>query len=896
MATLCDACKARPATVKVRQNVNGEAHLYNLCNACTKERQLFSSSPMGSSLFDDFFGGTPFGREQNPMNTRQPASVNIIDHFSKRAKKVIEEAAAAAREVNSASIDTEHLLIGLCEEEEMGTKILEKLGINPDDLKNYLKENLIEGTEEKKQLDLSPRAKKTLELAFYIAREMGLNYVGSEHILLGLIKEGEGMAAQALKKYKVSFDRALEATVKSLGGKTKSSRDQKEKTESKTPHLDSYSIDLTKQAKEGKLDPVIGRSDEITRVIQVLSRRTKSNPVLIGEPGVGKTAIAEGLAQKVVSGNIPENLQKKRVVALDLASMVSGTKFRGEFEKRLKKVIKEIQDSNKDIILFIDELHTIVGAGASEGSIDASNIIKPSLARGELQAIGATTLDEYKKHIEKDSALERRFQPILVGEPNVDVTIEILKGLRDKYEAHHKIKISTEAMIAAAHLSDRYIQDRFLPDKAIDLIDEAAAKIRLASITTPDKLKELETEIKRLSKEKEASEKAKNRKQVLLLNKDLKKVRSERKVLQESWNKEKGTGKQEVTPKDIEEVLSKWTGIPVSDLASEETQKLLKLEKNLHGRIVGQEEAVTAVSEAIRRGRAGLKDPSRPVGSFIFLGPTGVGKTELTKALAYLLFGDEDAMIRIDMSEYMERHTVSRLIGSPPGYVGHEEGGQLTEKVRRKPYSVILLDEIEKAHPDIFNVLLQILDDGRLTDAKGRTVDFKNTVIIATSNVGSNLISEASDKDFGFTKRKDKKRKQSLSNKESSEHLKHDLMGELKKTFRPEFLNRVDEVIFFHALNQKQIRKIIDLMLEKLNELLAGQNIELEVSTKAKNFLAKEGYDPTFGARPLRRVIQKKIENPLSTQLLEGGFKEGDKVLVDVSNKGVIEFEKSKRK
>ncbi|MBU1167116.1 AAA family ATPase [Patescibacteria group bacterium] len=830
------------------------------------------------------------------MNTRQPASVNIIDHFSKRAKKVIEEAAAAAREVNSASIDTEHLLIGLCEEEEMGTKILEKLGINPDDLKNYLKENLIEGTEEKKQLDLSPRAKKTLELAFYIAREMGLNYVGSEHILLGLIKEGEGMAAQALKKYKVSFDRALEATVKSLGGKTKSSRDQKEKTESKTPHLDSYSIDLTKQAKEGKLDPVIGRSDEITRVIQVLSRRTKSNPVLIGEPGVGKTAIAEGLAQKVVSGNIPENLQKKRVVALDLASMVSGTKFRGEFEKRLKKVIKEIQDSNKDIILFIDELHTIVGAGASEGSIDASNIIKPSLARGELQAIGATTLDEYKKHIEKDSALERRFQPILVGEPNVDVTIEILKGLRDKYEAHHKIKISTEAMIAAAHLSDRYIQDRFLPDKAIDLIDEAAAKIRLASITTPDKLKELETEIKRLSKEKEASEKAKNRKQVLLLNKDLKKVRSERKVLQESWNKEKGTGKQEVTPKDIEEVLSKWTGIPVSDLASEETQKLLKLEKNLHGRIVGQEEAVTAVSEAIRRGRAGLKDPSRPVGSFIFLGPTGVGKTELTKALAYLLFGDEDAMIRIDMSEYMERHTVSRLIGSPPGYVGHEEGGQLTEKVRRKPYSVILLDEIEKAHPDIFNVLLQILDDGRLTDAKGRTVDFKNTVIIATSNVGSNLISEASDKDFGFTKRKDKKRKQSLSNKESSEHLKHDLMGELKKTFRPEFLNRVDEVIFFHALNQKQIRKIIDLMLEKLNELLAGQNIELEVSTKAKNFLAKEGYDPTFGARPLRRVIQKKIENPLSTQLLEGGFKEGDKVLVDVSNKGVIEFEKSKRK
>jgi len=849
------------------------------------------SSPFGSTFFDDFFSGTPFARSQTPMHKREPDRVNIIDYFSERAKKVLEEAAAFAQSVNSSSIDTEHLLVGLCEEEEMGVKILEKIGINADDLKKYIEENTVEGTEQKQQLDLSPRAKKALELSFYIAREMGLNYVGSEHLLLGLLKEGEGMAYQTLKKYNVDYDKALQAITKSIGTKKDASE---KKVQSKTPTLDSYSLDLSKQAAEGKLDPVIGRSDEITRVIHVLSRRTKNNPVLIGEPGVGKTAIAEGLAQKIESGNSPENLKGKRVASLDLASMLAGTKFRGEFEKRLKKVVKEIKDNNKEIILFIDELHTIVGAGASEGSIDASNILKPALARGDLQTVGATTLNEYKKHIEKDAALERRFQPILVGEPNVDVTIEILKGLRDKYEAHHKVKITTEAIMAATHLSDRYIQDRFLPDKAIDLIDEAAAKVRLQSITTPDKLKELQKEITRIKKEIEAADKAKNKRKVLLLKKDQKTATEEKKKLEETWQKEKGTKKSSVSALDIEEVLSKWTGIPVKDLSEEETKKLLALEKQLQEKVIGQEDAISAISEAIRRGRAGLKDPKRPIGSFIFLGPTGVGKTELTKALAYLLFGDEEAMVRIDMSEYMERHAVSRLVGSPPGYVGHEEGGQLTEKVRRKPYSVILLDEIEKAHPDVFNILLQILEDGRLTDAKGRTVDFKNTVIIATSNLGSSLITQATEGKLGFEDLK--KDHQKKSGKEAIESLKEDLMNELKKTFRPEFINRIDEIIFFHALDEKQVRKIVDLMLERLNELLAGQNIELDVTLKAKDALAHEGYDPTYGARPLRRVIQKRIENPLSTSILEGTFMEQDTITVDVDSKGAFTFKKNKKK
>lgn len=888
MATLCDACKARPAQIKVRQSRNGRVVSYNLCNACAEERNIFAQSSMGSSFFDEFFSGSPFSREERPLNQPQPESTNIIDYFTDRAKQTLQHAAAAAQETKSSNIDTEHLLIGLCEEEELAVPILENLGINTNDLKNFLRENSIEGDSEKPQKDISPRAKKALELSFYIAKEMGHNYVGSEHILLGLIKEDEGIAAQALKKYNVTYEKALESFKKKSGKTT--TKDTKQES-STTPNLDSYSLDLTKEAEAGKLDPVIGRSDEITRVIQVLSRRRKNNPVLIGEPGVGKTAIAEGLAQKIIANNVPENLKNKRVVALDLASLLSGTKFRGEFEKRLKKIMKEVKEHDQEIILFIDELHTIVGAGSTEGSVDAANILKPALARGDLRTIGATTLSEYQKHIEKDSALERRFQPVLVSEPNAEITIEILKGLRDKYEAHHKVKISLEAIMAAAHLSDRYIQDRFLPDKAIDLIDEAAAKVRLKNITTPEKIKEIRTEIERLKKEKQAASQAKNKKKSLSIDKSIKKREEEFATLEEDWQAEKGRKKSEVTSKDIEELVASWTGIPVQELSDEETEKLLKLEQKLKERVIGQEKAITAISEAVRRGRAGLKDPKRPIGSFIFLGPTGVGKTELTKALAGTMFGDEDAMIRIDMSEYMERHAVSRLVGSPPGYVGHEEGGQLTEKIRRKPYSVILLDEIEKAHPDVFNILLQILEDGRLTDSKGRTVDFKNCVIIATSNIGSHLITENDKKELGFEDPKNGKDKKPPQVSD----IENDLMNELKSHFRPEFLNRIDEIIIFHSLDKQQLTQIIDLMLEQLKELLSGQNMKLEIAKSAKNLIAQEGYDPSFGARPLRRTIQKLIENPLSTKILDGTFIDGDTIKISAT-KNHMKFEKGKKK
>ncbi|NQV12929.1 MAG: AAA family ATPase [Parcubacteria group bacterium] len=883
---ICQKCNQRPATVAIKQTSNGQTKLINLCYLCAEEQAMFSGSPPSGSIFDSFFGEQSPSTQSGQVPAQpqpQPERVNIIDYFSDRAKQVVAESIEKAKEFKSANLDTEHILLGLLEEEEVVTKVLEELGVNPDDLKQYVEKNITEGSKEVEDPELSPRAKKVLELAFHQARELGHNYVGSEHILLGLVKEGEGMAAQVLAKYQVDAAKAQEAVVKIIG------KGKEDKSKSKTPVLDQYSTDLSVQAKEGELDPVIGRVDEIGRLIQVLSRRRKNNPVLIGEPGVGKTAIAEGLAQRIVSQNVPEDMQGKRVVALDLSSLVAGTKFRGEFEKRLKKILKEISKSKKDIILFIDELHTVVGAGASEGAIDAANMLKPALARGDIQTIGATTLDEYRKHIEKDAALERRFQPVLVDEPNVEVSIEILKGLRDKYESFHKVKIAHEAMVAAAVLSDRYISDRFLPDKAIDLIDEGAAKLRLASITAPEKLKELAKDLTKLRKEKEAAQKAKNKKNVLLLDKQLADVKKEKEKLDADWKKVKGTKQPEVVAADIEEIVAKWTGIPVMQLADEETDKLLKLEKHLGKRVIGQEEAVKAVSEAVRRGRAGLKDPKRPVGSFIFLGPTGVGKTELAKALATLLFGDEEAIIRLDMSEYMERHTVSRLIGSPPGYVGHEEGGQLTEKVRRKPYSVILFDEIEKAHPDIFNTLLQILEDGRLTDSQGKTVDFKNTVIIATSNVGSELITDmAADgggKDMAW----------SGEVKSSHEKTKNKLLDELKKHFRPEFLNRIDESIVFHSLSKSQVRQIVDLMLAETQQLLHGQNLKLDVTSKAKDQLVKIGYDVAFGARPLRRAIQSEIENPLSTMLLEGKFKSGDVVKVDVNTKGIFSFKKGKK-
>ncbi|MFO0704706.1 MAG: ATP-dependent Clp protease ATP-binding subunit [Candidatus Andersenbacteria bacterium] len=810
---------------------------------------------------------------------QQPERINIVDYFSERAKLVLDKAVEAARKFKSRQIDTEHLLLGLLEEKEVAYKLIKGFGVNPEDIRAYVEETIVAGTEPVEQFDLAPRAKRVLELAFHEARNMEHNYVGSEHILLGLIREGEGLGAQVFAKYGIDHTKARAAVINFVGTGTR-----RRKARSNTPTLDEFSRDMTEMAREGKLDPVVGRAKEVARVIQVLSRRTKNNPVLIGEPGVGKTAVIEGLAQRIASDNIPETLKSKRVLALDLSGMIAGTKHRGDFEERVKKVMKEIVASQKEVILFIDELHTLIGAGSAEGAIDAANMLKPALARGDLQAIGATTLDEYQKHIEKDAALERRFQPILVEEPNVEDTIEILRGLRDRYEAHHKVKITEEAIVAAASLSDRYITDRFLPDKAIDLVDEGAAKVRLASINVPDQLKEKHRMIRRLENEKEAASKAKNRAKVLKLGKQVTDLKKELKELETSWKKTKSTGQPTLTSSDIEKILSEWTGIPVTQLAEEEVQKLLKLEDRLHERIIGQEEAVKAVAQAVRRGRAGLKDPNRPIGSFIFLGPTGVGKTELAKALAELIFGDEEALIRVDMSEYMERHTVSRLVGSPPGYVGFEEGGQLTERIRKKPYAVILLDEIEKAHPDVFNILLQILEDGRLTDAKGRLVDFKNTIIIATSNVGSQLIQQKTGATFGFdgeAVESDAKHKE----KRAHETLKGQLQDELKKVFRPEFLNRIDEVIVFHALDKTQVRAIVDLMLKELQSLLHAQNIKLKVSMPAKNALIDKGYDPTFGARPLRRVIQREIENPLSEKLLASEYTSGQTIEVDYQEK-----------
>ncbi len=886
---LCQICRKRIASITVKEEINGQIKSLNLCHVCASDREfLNSNSLLGDSLFNSFFSNkTPLSRSNLEGSNPQPKRINILDYFSDRAKEVIEESIEKAREFNSKYVDTEHLLLGLLEE-EVASKLLSNLGIKIGDLQKYLEKNIIEGTgDEDKEPEFSSRAKKVLELAFYAARDMGHNYVGSEHIILGLVAEGEGMAAQVLSKYGVNSKKVSDLLKRKLV-------QSKEKIiKSNTPTLDKYSIDLTVQAREGKIDPIIGRVDEVTRVIQVLSRRTKNNPVLIGEPGVGKTAIAEGLAQQIVLGSVPETLKKKRVVSLDISQMLAGTKFRGEFEKRMKNVLQEIKDAKKDIILFIDELHMVVGAGASEGSIDASNMLKPALARGELQTIGATTLDEYRKHIEKDAALERRFQPVIVAEPTVNTAIEILRGIRDKYEAHHKVKITNEAVIAAVTLADRYITDRFLPDKAIDLIDEAAAKIRLTTITAPEKLKELESEILKLKKEKEAAESIKNRRRALSIGKNLKEKQKEKDKVKSAWEKAKGISEPEVGAGDIEEIVSSWTKIPVSRISEEEGEKLLKLEKKLHEKIIGQEEAVSAVSACIRRGRAGLSDPKRPIGSFIFLGPTGVGKTELAKSLAYLLFSDEEAIIRLDMSEYMERHTVSKLIGSPPGYVGHEEGGQLTEAVRRKPYSVVLLDEIEKAHPDVFNSLLQILEDGRLTDSRGKTVDFRNIVLIATSNIGSQLISDAAENNIGFGK--DKEKKKTLEEKSGYQGVKNQLMQELKKYFKPEFLNRIDEIIVFHSLNKKQIKKIVEIMLYEVKKLLRGQNIEIEIDSKVKNILANEGYDPTFGARPLRRVIQRKIENPLSEMLLSGNFKNGDKIKATADKDNVIKFKTVKK-
>lgn len=795
----------------------------------------------------------------------------MFNRFTERSQRVLVLAQEEAIRLGHSNIGTEHLLLGLVlEGEGIAAKALTLLEVDPDVVRREV-EQLI-GKENVKPLNMSytPRAKRVIELSQDEARRLGHSYIGTEHILLGLIREGEGVAAHVLSNLGVNLNNARQQVMQLLGSGEATAIGE-DSVKHNTPTLDEMGRDLTKIAKEGGLDPVIGREKEIERVIQVLSRRTKNNPVLIGEPGVGKTAIAEGLALKIESNEIPEILRGKRVVSLDMATVVAGTKYRGEFEERLKKVMDEIREDG-NVIIFIDELHTLIGAGGAEGAIDASNILKPALARGELQAIGATTLDEYRKYIEKDAALERRFQPIMVEEPTVDESIAILQGLRDRYEAHHRVQIPDYTIEQAVRLADRYISDRFLPDKAIDVIDEAASKVRISAYNMPPNLKELEKELEELKKEKDAAVQSQEFEKAAGLRDDEQKLRTELEQTMDKWRETQGKTDTVVTIDDVAQVISSWTGVPVKKLTEEETERLIKMEDILHKRVIGQDEAVESVSRAIRRARAGLKDPKRPIGSFIFLGPTGVGKTELARALAEAMFEDENAIIRIDMSEYMEKHATSRLIGAPPGYVGFDEGGQLTEKIRRKPYSVVLLDEIEKAHPEVFNILLQVLEDGRLTDGKGRTVDFRNAIIIMTSNVGAELIRQ--EKTLGFA---------TGETDSGYKDMKDQVLRELKKAFRPEFLNRLDETIVFHSLKEDQLRQILDLMVAELQERLVEKEIEFELTDEAKEFLLKEGYDVTYGARPLRRMVQKYIEDILSEELLKGTIAAGSKLVLELA-------------
>ncbi|MBH0171762.1 MAG: ATP-dependent protease ATP-binding subunit ClpC [Bacillota bacterium] len=801
----------------------------------------------------------------------------MFGRFTERAQKVLALAQEEAIRLGHNNVGTEHILLGLIREGEgIAAKALQVLGLGPEKIQKEVETLIGRGQEAVQTIHYTPRAKKVIELSMDEARKLGHSYVGTEHILLGLIREGEGVAARVLNNLGVSLNKARQQVLQLLGSNESSSSHRGSSASANTPTLDSLARDLTAIAREGTLDPVIGRAKEIQRVIEVLSRRTKNNPVLIGEPGVGKTAIAEGLAQQIINNEVPETLRDKRVMTLDMGTVVAGTKYRGEFEDRLKKVMDEIRQAG-NIILFIDELHTLIGAGGAEGAIDASNILKPALARGELQCIGATTLDEYRKYIEKDAALERRFQPITVNEPTKDESIQILQGLRDRYEAHHRVTITDEAIEASVQLSDRYISDRFLPDKAIDLIDEAASKVRLRSYTAPPNLKELEQKLEEVRKEKDAAVQSQEFEKAASLRDSEQRLREELEKTKDVWKEKQGKENTEVTPEDIAQVVSSWTGVPVSKLAEEETERLLKMEEILHDRVIGQSEAVTAISKAIRRARAGLKDPKRPIGSFIFLGPTGVGKTELARAVAETLFGDEDAIIRIDMSEYMEKHTTSRLVGSPPGYVGHEEGGQLTEKVRRKPYSVILLDEIEKAHPEVFNILLQVLEDGRLTDSKGRTVDFRNTVVIMTSNVGASTLKR--NRSLGFAVHNEGQKYNDMKSK---------VMDELKRAFRPEFLNRIDEIIVFHSLEKEHLLRIVSLMAASLKQRLSDQGIEIELTQAALEKITEEGYDPDYGARPLRRALQRKIEDRLSEELLRGNINKGQTVKIDVDENDFV--------
>ncbi len=800
--------------------------------------------------------------------------------FTARAEKALEYAQEIAMELGHNYIGTEHLLYGLVEEGTgVASKVLQNQGLTSEKVKQSIEEIVGVGDEieDANQISFTPRSKRVIENAFLEARRLGTEYIGTEHLLIGIMKEGDCVATRIMLEEDVNPQGLYNELIKVLNEEGEESNESNSSSSkgsyNSTPTLNQYGTDLTRQAKEGKLDPVIGRKEEIQRVIQILSRRTKNNPCLIGEPGVGKTAVAEGLAEKIVAGDVPEILKNKRVVSLDMASMIAGAKYRGDFEERIKKALKEVKKAG-DVIIFIDEIHTIVGAGSAEGAVDAANILKPLLARGEIQLIGATTLKEYRKYIEKDAALERRFSPVTVNEPTEEEATQILFGLRDKYEAHHNVKITDEAIKAAVELSSRYINDRYLPDKAIDLIDEAASKVRMSSYTEPDSFKELKDKIEKLDKEKEEAIRVQDFEKAAKIRDKENAKKKELEDAKKEWETKSSKNVSTLKEEDIADVISSWTGIPVSKVSQSENDKLKNLEENLHKRVIGQDEAVSAVAKAIKRSRMGLKDPNKPIGSFLFLGPTGVGKTELSKALAENLFGSEDALIRIDMSEYMEPHSVAKLIGSPPGYVGYDEAGQLTEKVRRKPYSVILFDEIEKAHPDVMNMLLQVLDDGRLTDSQGRTVNFKNTVIIMTSNVGAKLITDK--KTLGFTESK------SGDDKESEEKeykdIKKEVMAELKKEFKPEFLNRIDEIIVFHKLEDSQIRKIVDILINNVGKLLKEQGIKLTVDEKAKDLVAKKGTDKTYGARPLKRAIQTMIEDKIAEAMLDGKIKKEAKV------------------
>jgi len=892
---ICENCGIRPASVQVSQQQGGQRQMVYLCSQCARQLGMIGGG--------GFEGANPFEMLQYLVQQQNQGPGNFFEALSGEAREsVMRSREASAGTTATAAIGTDHLLAGVVSGDNIATEALRRAGADVDGMRSRFGQQ--RGDPGDQIYTFTPSAKRALQIAFTAARQMGSAQVGSEHLLLGLLGEGDGNAYQILARNGASDADALRREIARLlqqrgqmgpgaasggpggggfgpgggpggggfgpgGGGGFGGPGGQQAPQSTTPTLDQVTRDLTEAARNGELDPVMGRAEEIARTVRILSRRTKNNPALIGEPGVGKTAIVEGLAQRVVAEEVPETLKDKRVLALDTGALVAGTRFRGDFEERMSQMIRELQSEEQNIILFIDELHTIVGAGGAEGAVNASNMLKPALARGELQVIGATTLDEYRKHVEKDPALERRFQPVLVGEPTVDETVGILFGLRDRYEAHHRVGISDDALIAAAQLGDRYITDRYLPDKAIDLLDEAAAEVRLRATVPPVDVRRIEEEIAQLEREKEDAVRAENYEQAAGIKQRIEQLRAELEQQQQGWAGSRESNAPEVTREDIARILEEWTGVPATNIVQEEAERLLQLESVLHERVVGQERAVTAIAEAIRRARAGISDPNRPVGSFIFLGPTGVGKTELARTLAEFLFGEEDAMIRIDMSEFQERHTVSRLVGAPPGYVGYDEAGQLTEQVRRRPYSVVLFDEIEKAHPDVFNTMLQILDDGRLTDAQGRTVSFQNTVIIMTSNVGSQHL--VSTRQFGFTSR------DGVDFQETERRA----LDALQRSFRPEFLNRIDEIIVFEPLTKENVLQIVDIMLSRLNKHLESQKVSVEVTDAAKEFLAEQGYDPKFGARPLARAIRRYIENPLSSRIIGGEFDPGDTVTVD---------------